>query len=134
MKTLSVRQPDAWLLTQGIKDVENRSWDTSHRGLLLIHASAAKPTKADLEYLAEACADYGLPIPDELPTGGIVGVVSLESTAAESDSEWWDGESLAWIIAGAAPLPFLPCKGKLGLWNYDLPADWTFTMDDEATE
>ncbi len=130
MKTLSVRQPDAWLLVNGLKDVENRSWDTKHRGLLLIHASSAKPTRADLEYLAEACTDYDLPVPGELPTGGIVGVVSLGDVAAESESEWWDGVSLAWLVTATAPLPFLPCKGKLGLWEYEVPADWTFSIDE----
>lgn len=131
MKTLSVRQPDAWLLVNGVKDVENRSWDTKHRGLLLIHASAAKPTKADLEYLAEACADYDLPVPDDLPTGGIVGAVVIADVAESSDSEWWDEEGFAWIVSNAAPLPFLPVKGKLGLWEYELPADWTFSFDED---
>ena len=38
MKTLSVRQPWAWLIVYGGKDIENRSWRTPYRGPLLIHA------------------------------------------------------------------------------------------------
>jgi hypothetical protein len=38
MKTLTVRQPWASLIVTGAKDVENRSWPTSYRGTLLIHA------------------------------------------------------------------------------------------------
>ena len=39
MKTLSIRQPFAALICRGIKTIENRSWDTTYRGKLLIHAS-----------------------------------------------------------------------------------------------
>jgi ASCH domain len=38
MKALSVRQPWAWLIVQGFKGIENRTWQTSFRGTVLIHA------------------------------------------------------------------------------------------------
>lgn len=41
MKVLSVRQPWAWLIMQGYKDIENRTWQTPHRGKLAIHASGS---------------------------------------------------------------------------------------------
>jgi hypothetical protein len=50
MKELSIRQPWAWLIIAGHKDVENRSWTTTYRGPLLIHA-ARRPddVMADIE-------------------------------------------------------------------------------------
>ena len=39
MKVLSVKNPYAYLIIHGIKDVENRSWKTDYRGELLIHCS-----------------------------------------------------------------------------------------------
>jgi hypothetical protein len=36
---LSVRQPWADLIVNGIKDIENRAWPTDFRGRLLIHAA-----------------------------------------------------------------------------------------------
>lgn len=39
MKTLSIRNPGAYLVAFGVKDVENRSWKTNYRGELLIHSS-----------------------------------------------------------------------------------------------
>jgi hypothetical protein len=39
MKTLSVRQPYAWLIVAGFKTIENRTWRTNYRGPLQIHAS-----------------------------------------------------------------------------------------------
>ncbi len=40
LPVLSIRQPYAWAVVHGIKDIENRSWRTHYRGPLLIHASA----------------------------------------------------------------------------------------------
>ncbi len=42
MKTLSIRSQYAYQVCLGIKDIENRSWKTPHRGKLLIHASGKK--------------------------------------------------------------------------------------------
>ena len=38
MKALSIMQPWAWLIANGHKDIENRSWPTRYRGPVLIHA------------------------------------------------------------------------------------------------
>ncbi|RZK62259.1 MAG: ASCH domain-containing protein, partial [Pedobacter sp.] len=32
MKALSIKQPWATLISTGIKDIENRTWATKHRG------------------------------------------------------------------------------------------------------
>jgi hypothetical protein len=48
VKALSIRQPWAWLIVTGYKDIENRSWRTNYRGPLLIHAGRAiDPTSLD---------------------------------------------------------------------------------------
>ncbi len=31
-RALSLKQPWAWLVVKGYKDIENRSWSTNHRG------------------------------------------------------------------------------------------------------
>lgn len=132
MKTLTVRQPEAWLLVHGIKDVENRTWSTTHRGPLLIHSSARKPTAADLEWLTDVCAEEGIPVPalSELTTGAVVGAVWLETITETDESPWWDEVSLAWICTHSAPCEPIPCKGKLGLWDHPTPADVEFTRKD----
>jgi len=38
MKAILIRQPWAWLIVHGYKDVENRTWSTKYRGPILIHA------------------------------------------------------------------------------------------------
>jgi hypothetical protein len=43
MKALSIMQPWATLIAQGAKRIETRSWTTSYRGPLAIHASKGLP-------------------------------------------------------------------------------------------
>jgi hypothetical protein len=38
MYCLSVRNPFSYLICAGVKDVENRSWQTQYRGKILIHS------------------------------------------------------------------------------------------------
>jgi len=38
IKALSIRQPWAWLICAGYKDIENRSWHTIFRGRIYVHA------------------------------------------------------------------------------------------------
>ena len=43
MKALTLHQPWATLVARGIKQVETRSWSTTYRGQLAIHASVRQP-------------------------------------------------------------------------------------------
>lgn len=36
---LSIKQPWAWLIVHGIKDIENRHWRTKFHGRFFVHAS-----------------------------------------------------------------------------------------------
>ena len=45
MKVLSLTEPWATLIKENMKKVETRSWKTSYRGELYIHASSTKVPK-----------------------------------------------------------------------------------------
>jgi hypothetical protein len=116
MKAISIRQPWAWLIVNGYKDVENRTWYTSHRGPLLICAS-----KALDPYLHEIRRDVlaqGVEFPDaeHIERGGVVGQVNVVDCVTESSSEWFNGP-YGFVVEDAQPLPFQPCKGRLGLFE-----------------
>jgi ASCH domain len=115
MKTLSIKQPWAWAIVAGEKNIENRTWRTSYRGPILIHAGA----RADDDARAEIEARHGLVIPDELPTGGIVGTAVLEDIVEGHDSPWAIDGHYHWILRDAQPLPFAPVRGKLSLFEVD---------------
>lgn len=124
MKALSIRQPWAWLIVHGFKDIENREWSGKcHvRGEVLIHASR-RCTAADYDaavlflkasWLMEALA--ALPLRGELDLGGIVGTVRIVDAVREHASPWFNGP-LGLVLADAQPLKIHPCKGALGFFN-----------------
>ena len=39
-KAISIKQPWAYLIACGLKDIENRTWKTKYRGKILIHTSS----------------------------------------------------------------------------------------------
>lgn len=117
-KAISVRQPWAWLLVNGYKDIENRTWSTKHRGETLIHASKKVEKKA-LGHLKNMFPD--IPFPEEFETGGIVGSVNIWDCVTESSSIWKDDSPYGFAVHRAKPLPFFPYKGKLGFFNVDMP-------------
>jgi hypothetical protein len=120
MKALSIRQPYAWLIVHGHKDVENRTWHTGYRGPVLIHAGKTYP-KRDHEDDFDCYAAQGFPGNRETMLGGIVGIATITGCVTSSTSKWWIGP-VGFTLADARPLPqLIPCKGELGF--FDVPAD-----------
>lgn len=117
MKALSIRQPWAWLIVNGHKDIENRSWRTNHDGPFLIHASKGM-TRREYEEARQFAESQGVQIPasDELERGGIVGQASLSHCYQGHHSPWYFGP-WGWHLYDARPLPFRPCKGRLGFFD-----------------
>ncbi|MBN3832903.1 ASCH domain-containing protein [Burkholderia sp. Ac-20344] len=119
MKALSIRQPWAWLIVNGHKDIENRTWPTNFRGRVLIHAGVNYPKRDYLDDV-DSLARYGdLPAREEM-IGGIVGVATITGCVSESDSEWFNGP-YGFVLCDAKPLPLIPCKGALSF--FDVPPD-----------
>jgi len=119
MKTLSIRQPWAWLITNGHKDIENRTWSTSHRGGFLVHAGQTVD-KQYWEIRKQVASEFGIEIPDwqDLPTGGIVGYSEIVDCVEESDSPWWQNKSrYGFKLANSTPCELIPCPGKLSFFE-----------------
>src|SRR6266478_3185176 len=75
LQALSVHQPWAWLIVNGVKDIENRSFRTHHRGPLLIHVG--RNLTGYTEKIEWVKRKYGISVPLKVDTGGIVGVVDV---------------------------------------------------------
>jgi hypothetical protein len=133
MKALSLLQPWATLVVMGAKTIETRSWQTAHRGPLLIHASTGR--KGSI-----LCAQppFGNYIKDfsRLPFGAIIGTVTLTDvvpvetlllpasqlallTLEEKAFGDYTKGRYAWLLSDPVMLPQpIFIKGSLGLWNY----------------
>jgi hypothetical protein len=116
MKVIVIRQPWAWLIVNGFKDIENRSWRTHYRGALLIQASAGLPAKRKFQEIRLFALERGVELPKEFERGGIVGMVHLEHCVTSSPSKWFEGP-IGWVLSNAKRLPFIPLKGRLGLFD-----------------
>lgn len=132
MKAISIRQPWAWLIVQGAKAVENRTWYTSYRGPLLIHAAKGCTFREwcdAWEWIDEVIGAhvrrmYPPPTHTAIERGGIVGIVDMVGCVNNAD---WEHKPhyCAWAQSGCwhhlyenpRPLPFHPCRGALGLFD-----------------
>ena len=110
MKIISIKQPWAWLIVHGKKDVENRSWPTKYRGPILVHAPA-KPDRI---------AKHGLIVDfASLDRGGIVGITEIVDCVTTHPSKWFTNAGYAFVLRNSRPLPFIPCNGALGIRDVD---------------
>ena len=129
MKALSLTQPWATLVVLGLKRVETRSWWTSHRGPLAIHAAKVFPTYAR-EFADDERRAGRLDV--ELPLGSVLGVVNVagcrrteivEHTLTPLEQSYGDYSPgrWAWLLDQVLQVftPPIPARGALHLW------DWT---------
>jgi hypothetical protein len=101
---LSIRQPWAHHILFDGKDVENRTWPTCRRGLVLIHTGKTVDTVDREEVTAR-----------NMPLGGIVGVVEIVDCVTSMNSPWFFGP-YGFVLRNPRPLPFVPCRGRLGFF------------------
>lgn len=118
MRALSIRQPWAFLIVNGYKDVENRDWKREVRGEILIHASRLCDPSG-YEFLRRELPElYALvPPPDRIDRGGIVGKATITDCVTWHPSIWFRGKyGFLFDTDKSTPLPFKPCNGQLGFF------------------
>ena len=123
---LSVRQPWAWLIVNGIKSIENRTWRTKFRGRILIHAGGAMTVTEWRSAAAFAVEQCGVPLEcfDEggaahfsrLERGGIVGSAEIVDCVDGHDSPWFVGP-FGFVLREQRPRPFTPFRGALTIFQ-----------------
>jgi len=135
MKALTLTQPWATLVAIGAKKIETRSWNTSYRGPLAIHAAAGKYVDdyllMKIEPFYSALRDAGIESRLQIPLGGVVAICNLVQVDSIKDGyekhitynersfgDYTAGR-FAWILKNVVPLsePFA-AKGSLGLWEW----------------
>ncbi|MCF5224197.1 ASCH domain-containing protein [Pseudomonas syringae] len=126
MKALSIRQPWAWLIIYGGKDIENRTWNTKFRGRFLVHASAGCTKKQWAEAVSFALQagvvkhPADVPPINELELGCIIGSVELVDCVDTSASPWYMGQK-GFVLQTPKPTAITPYKGRLGF--FEVPDD-----------
>lgn len=129
MKTLTIKQPFATLIVEGLKEYEFRTWKTNYRGEVLIHAGKGVDKKAMKKY------EYlGL----EYPKGCIIGKATITDCIKIDDNarkilkeknsviysnivedKNWNGYGFK--LENVEKLENIEVCGKLSFWEFDYP-------------
>lgn len=124
MKALSIRQPWAHFILDDKpwrKDIENRNWPAPKEMIgqnFQIHAAKAM-TRTEFDDACAFAVEAGarmLPKFDDVPRGGIVGVVRLVKCVRLSQSPWFVGK-FGFVLEDPYPVPFVPCRGELSFFE-----------------
>lgn len=121
MKTLTIKQPWAASIIVKKKDVENRSWSTSYRGPVLIHAGLGAFRDFDaMEYISERVSSSSLDLIKTIKVtrGAIIGIAEIVDCVRDSRSKWAIDGHWHWILKNQKNIVPIYTKGKLGLWDF----------------
>lgn len=120
LRAVSIKQPWVELILRGVKTIEVRSWPTSYRGELWLHAGLRS------ESVLTPCGGPSVEV-DGLPVGAIVGRCEIVDCVAFDDHSWhaWKsrhlvpgalaGRRFAWMLQKAERQPSVPFRGRLGI-------------------
>lgn len=120
---LSVRQPWAWAIIEGGKDIENRSLPSIRAGkmdcrTICIHAATGmRRSEYEWAVVKMQKTETKVPRPDDLPRRAIIGVVDVVDIVNQSDSPWF-GHSMGLVLANPRAIDPIPCQGALGYFKW----------------
>lgn len=75
MKALTICEPFATLIARGAKRVENRTWSTSYRGPLYIHAGKSKDW-LNLDPTGKFDSEYKIPL-SQMSFGAVIAIAKM---------------------------------------------------------
>lgn len=127
MKVLTIKQPFATLIAEGLKEYEFRTWRTKYRGEFLIHAGKSVDKKAMARY-----KHLGL----DYPTGCIIAKCTLTDCifvdddvrnvlenedplvyyGIINDSNWF---GYGFKLENIKKIKPIKINGKLSFWDYE---------------
>lgn len=116
MRALSIRQPWAWAIIHGGKDIENRTWATKFRGRFLVHASNVFDRDGFLFMFLNLNCLHIDSLPLYFEQGGIIGSIELIDCIQKSDSIWFNGP-YGFVLARPEPIKFKQCRGHLRFFD-----------------
>lgn len=126
MKTITIKQPFASLIAEGLKKYEFRTWRTKYRGEVLIHAGKSVDKKA-MEKFRHLNLEY--------PTGCIIAKATISDcvfidsdmkkklnkedplvySGVVKDIEW---KGYGFKLENVVKVEPIYINGKLSLWDY----------------
>ncbi len=129
MKVLSIQEPFATMIMNHDKVIETRSWKTTYRGRLYIHASSSKkiPNYCDYEIIKEYSDHHTMHYGEIICSCTLVDCVlmdkdfirKIKNNSKEYSYGLYEEGRYAWILENIEVIDPISIRGHLGLWNYD---------------
>lgn len=130
MKVLTIREPWASLVGCGTKIIETRSWSTSYRGELYIHAGVHKISEQDEHaiYLRNLIPDSQLHYGEIFVKCNLVDCIKIDKNFAKKvqsktpenyECGNYTPGRYAWLLSDIEHIKPISAKGRLGIWNYE---------------
>ena len=131
MKVLSLTEPYATLIKENKKKIETRSWKTSYRGELYIHASSTNIPKEwkNNKELMDLLKDSSLNLVHIICKCNLVDCIYMTKEYVEDMKEnhyqeyicgEYEEGRYAWILENIQVLDNpIKSKGHLNIWNYE---------------
>ena len=135
MKAITIKQPFATLIAEGLKEYEFRTWKTKYRGEILIHAGKSVDKKAmerykhlNLEYplgkiIAKATITDCIYVDNEFikilkekNPSVYYGIINKADYKERYHKEW---EGYGFKLENIKKIDGPEVNGKLSLWEYD---------------
>ena len=125
MKTITIKQPWASLIRDGYKEYEFRTWKTSYRGEIYIHAGkgidkeAIKRINRDIPYpngyiIAKATLTECILVDDKLKKELLQKDEKVYHNLLKSNKTLY-----AFHLENIKKIKPIPAKGKLSFWEYN---------------
>ena len=129
MKAITIIEPWASMIAHGFKTIETRSWPTSYRGKIAIHAGKGTPKKEWMDNVPEmmemidgdvhpgCIVAYADLVDCKLITEDLV--KEIKANHAEYISGFYKPGRYAFVLDNIRPVDPVEVNGKQRLWNYD---------------
>lgn len=131
MKAITLYEPWASAIADGLKTIETRGWGTDYRGPLAIHAGRRR-----VDWFEAPRAAMRHYEPNQFPYGCIVAIGELVGcqrmtpmwletvSPAEKEWGWYEEGRVAWILQRVLKLQKpIPVRGARNLWDWDCPKE-----------
>lgn len=129
MKAITIKEPWASMIAHGFKTIETRSWATSYRGKIAIHAGKGKPDKEWMDNVPEMMEM----IDGDIHPGCIVAyadivdckrmtedmIDDIKKNHAEYISGFYEPGRYAFMLDNIRRVDPIKVNGQQRLWNYD---------------
>ena len=128
MKVISIKEPFATLIMNGLKVIETRSWKTNYRGEIYINASGKSLAKEYLNpYVLALIKDMNMNYGKIICKANLVDCIYMDekflNKVKDDNQEYNLGlyqlGRYAWIFENIVPIIPIEAKGKLNIWNYE---------------